>query len=83
MRFDPKVWEQRFPNSGFKWIYPQDAPGEDPDLYVKIQAKSYDIFRSATGTVPKQREVYDPLVERKKEEAALKKKKKLAEKKKK
>lgn len=36
VRFDPKVWEQRFPNSGYRWIYPQDAPGEDPDLYVKI-----------------------------------------------
>ena len=33
-------------------IYPKDAPGEDPDLYLRIQKKANDIFRSATGTIP-------------------------------
>jgi len=53
VRFDPKAFEGKFPSSGYKCIYPKDAPGDDPDMYLKIQARSYDIFRSATGTVPR------------------------------
>ena len=36
VRFDPKVVAERFPNSRYRLIYPKDAPGEDPDLYIKI-----------------------------------------------
>ena len=80
VRFDFKQFEQKYPNSGFKLIYPAEAPGDDPDLYLKIQAKSYDIFRSATGTVPQKREVFDPDFKRKQKEAAAKKKKAAAKK---
>jgi hypothetical protein len=36
VRFDPELVESRLPNSGFKLIYPKDAPGADPDLYKKF-----------------------------------------------
>lgn len=52
VRFDPKLVQQKFPDSGYKLIHPCDAPGADPDLYLKITKKSFEIFRSATGTNP-------------------------------
>lgn len=36
VRFDPNTVKNKFPNNGFRLIYPKDAPGEDPDLYLKI-----------------------------------------------
>lgn len=36
VRFEPSLVKQRLPNSGYKLIYPADAPGADPDLYLRI-----------------------------------------------
>ena len=51
VRFDPSLVAQRFPNSGYRLIYPKDAPGEDPDLYLKIQKKAHQMWKLTTGTV--------------------------------
>ena len=51
VRFQSQLVKQQLPESGYKLIYPADAPGPDPDLYLRIQKASYDIFKSATGTV--------------------------------
>ena len=36
VRFDPGLVGKHLPDNGFRLIYPADAPGEDPDLYLKI-----------------------------------------------
>lgn len=76
VRFDPKLVKQKFPSNGFKCIYPKDAQGEDPDLYLKIQKKANDIFRSSTGTVPAKKATF---VEEKKAKKKKKKTKKKRE----
>lgn len=32
-------------------IYPKQAPGGDPDLYLKFQKRADEIWKSATGTI--------------------------------
>lgn len=51
VRFDPTQVKKCLPNSGFRMIYPKDAPGDDPDLYQKIQRKAHQLWKLATGTV--------------------------------
>jgi len=51
VRFDPNTVKIKFPNNGFRLIYPKDAPGEDPDLYLKIQKRANDMWKHATGTI--------------------------------
>lgn len=79
VRFDPKLVAHKLPHSGFKLIFPSDAaPGEDPDLYLRVQKKSFEIFRSATGTIPAKRQLEAEQLElQKKKAAAAAKKKKL------
>ena len=55
VRFDPKLVPLRLPKNGFRLIHPMEAPGEDPDLYLKVSRKAFDIFRMTTGTLPKSR----------------------------
>lgn len=55
VKFDPTTVAQRLPSSGFSLIYPKDAPGDDPDLYLKINKKAHNMWKLATGTVTKKR----------------------------
>ena len=55
VKFDPSNVAHRLPNSGFSLIYPKEAPGDDPDLYIKIHKKAHNLWKLATGTVPKKR----------------------------
>jgi hypothetical protein len=55
VKFDPSTVAHRLPNSGFSLIYPKEAPGDDPDLYIKIHKKAHNLWKLATGTVPKKR----------------------------
>ena len=55
VKFDPSLVAIRFPNSGYRLIYPKEAPGEDPDLYLKIQKKAHQMWKAATGTETKKR----------------------------
>lgn len=41
VKFDPTVVGQKCPKNGYSLIYPKDAPGEDPDLYIKIMRKAH------------------------------------------
>ena len=73
MRFNPAEVEQRLGKSNkFKLIYPREAPGPDPDLYIKLARKANDIWRQATGTVQNT----NPRRDLQKEEKPKKKKKK-------
>lgn len=36
VRFEPNTIYQKFPNNGYKLIFPKEAPGPDPDLYLRI-----------------------------------------------
>ena len=40
VRFDPNIAMSKIKNNKFKLIYPKDAPGSDPDLYLKLQEKA-------------------------------------------
>lgn len=51
--------EKRLPNSGFRLLYPKEARGDDPDLYVKIQKKATEMWQMSTGTVTKMRQTLD------------------------
>ena len=53
VRFDPRLVQQRLPGNGFRLIYPKEAPGDDPNLYSKIQHKADVMWRKMTGTVVK------------------------------
>lgn len=50
MRFDPEEVEVKLPHNKFKLIYPKEAPGADPELYVKMQKRATDMWKAATGT---------------------------------
>lgn len=52
MRFDPKLVETRLPKSGYRLIYPKEAP-LDPGIYDKITKRAHEMFKEATGTVIK------------------------------
>jgi hypothetical protein len=36
VRFDPKLVTQRLPRNAYRLIYPKEAKGDDPELYLKI-----------------------------------------------
>lgn len=55
VRWDPREVAEKLPDSGFRLIYPKDAPGPDPDIYIKIQKKAAQMWKLATGTVPTKR----------------------------
>ena len=50
VRFDPNLAMQKIKGNKFKLIYPKDAPGADPELYVKLLDKATQIWKAATGT---------------------------------
>ena len=59
MRFDPNIAMQKIKDNKFKLIYPKEAPGNDPELYTKLQERATQIWKAATGTYvpqPKQKE---------------------------
>lgn len=76
VKFDHTLVEKCLPHNGFRLAYPKDAPGKDPDLYLRISKKSFEIFRATTGTNPQKRQSVDEP----KKVAAKKKKKKLPQK---
>jgi len=49
VRFPPGIIENITDNK-FRLIYPKQAPGPDPDLYIKFLTKADSIWKSATGT---------------------------------
>jgi tubulin polyglutamylase TTLL6/13 len=51
VKFDPSQVKSKCPNNGFRLIYPKDAPGDDPDLYIKIMRRAHQMWKLATGTV--------------------------------
>ena len=55
VRWDPSEVAEKLPDSGFRLIYPKQAPGPDPDIYTKIQKKAAQMWKLATGTVPTKR----------------------------
>ena len=51
VRFDHTQVEAMLGSANkFKLIYPKEAPGADPDLYIKFQQKANEIWRALTGT---------------------------------
>ena len=58
VRFDPNLVTQRFPRNAYRLIYPKEAKGDDPELYLKILRKSNEIWKAATGTFNKREETY-------------------------
>jgi len=50
VRLDPTLVERRYPDNGFRLIYPKEAPGEDPALYEKIVKRADAMWKKATGT---------------------------------
>ena len=50
VRFDPNIAMQKVKDNKFKLIYPKEAPGNDPDLYIKLQERATQIWKAATGT---------------------------------
>lgn len=51
MRFNTREILHKFPDSGYRQIYPQKAPGSDPNLYEKISKRSHELYQIATGTI--------------------------------
>lgn len=76
VRFDPNQVKRCLPNSGYRMIYPKDAPGDDPDLYLKIQKKAHQLWKLATGTVTQKRPGEEGEEKKKKKKQKKKKPKK-------
>ena len=51
VRFDHNLVKKRIPNNKYDLIYPKEAPGEDPDLYLKLYKKADEIWKMSTGTM--------------------------------
>lgn len=45
VRFNTKEILHRFPDSGYRQIYPSKAPGSDPNLYEKIYKRSHELYQ--------------------------------------
>jgi len=68
---------QKIKGNKFKLIYPKDAPGADPELYVKLLDKATQIWKAATGTYnPQTKPSHHKEKEEKDKEKPKKKKKK-------
>ncbi len=50
VRFDPNTVKQKFPNSGYRLIYPTTS--QHSDMYLKISKRANEMWKENTGTVP-------------------------------
>ena len=75
MRFNHTLVED-IPNNKYMLIYPKQAPGGDPDLYLKFQKRADEIWKSATGTIINEKMRRRLLNEEPEEKKKKKKKKK-------
>jgi hypothetical protein len=79
VRFDATTVKQKLPRNGFRLVFPRDELADDAAMYERIQKKTGDNWKKATGTVTQIRPV--PFEDDKKKKKPLKKKKSMRRKK--